>query len=269
MKPHSPARRRALAVSLALAALAGCGHGGDSGNGVPPGVSGDGNATGLWQGTVTTADGLNRGFSVIVAPSGEFTGVIASSGTNGRFLLGTVATTLSAFSASGTVFAQAGEALLPDGQLSDALTVSGGTVVTRISLTGDYSGGGESASFSLTYDGGATARGASLTAVAGVYSAYPPTPGGVPSATLAISGDAVTFATDGGCNGAGTIAVIDPTLNIYSWSMLIGPCPGAAAFTVSGLATLTDSPRGGNANLIALYGATAEHDQSFVFRAAK
>ena len=170
--------------------------------------------------------------------------------------------------ATGTVFMQAGQALLPNGQVSDPLTVTSGSVVERVSLNGSYSGGGESASFALTYDGN-TFRGASLTAIGGNYQAYPPAPGGIVTATLTVNGQALTFATDGGCNGSGTISVIDSALNMYSWSMLIGACGGVPEQTVSGLATLTDNPRGGDANLLSLYGATATHDGSFVFRGFK
>ncbi len=263
--------RRALYVGLASAALGACGGGGGGGSIPPPGASsGDANPTGLWQGPLTsTGDTTQRVFSVILAPDGRFAGVIASSGTNGRFVLGTADTTLNVLSASGTVFAQAGEGLLPNGLASDPLTVSGATVVEHVSLKGSYTGGGESAFFELAYEGG-TSRGASLAAIAGIYSIYPPVSGTV-AATLVINNDgALTFATDFGCNGAGTIKVIDPTLDMYSWSMLLGACGGVAEHMLSGLASLSDNPRaGGSGNLIALYGATDTRELPFVFRGSK
>jgi len=260
--------RRHFCLGLALAALGGCGGsgGGGGGPGSQPNASGDADPTGLWQGTFTAEDGKWRAFGAIVAPDGQFVGVVASSGTNGRFVIGTGDTTLNMFSATGTVFAQAGDALLPNGQASDDLTVSSGNIVAGRSLIGSYAGGGESATFDLAYDG-STARGASLAAIAGVYSVYPPPL--VNTATLVIDGSTLTFATDGGCNGSGTIAVIDPTMNMYAWSMLIGACGGAPEDALSGLATLNDNPRGGSRNLIALYGATLERDRSFVFRGFK
>jgi hypothetical protein len=205
---------------------------------------------------------------MIVAPDGRFAGIIESTGSNGRLVLGTGDTILDMFSATGTVFAQAGEALLPNGQASDPLTVSSGTVVEHVSLTGTFSGGGESASFALTYEG-ATSRGASLPAIAGVYGGYPLLPGGVVTSTLVVNGNSITFANDGGCNGAGTVEVIDSRLNMYSWSMLLGACSGVAEHTVSGLATLSDDPRGGTGNLIGLFGATAADELPFVFRGFK
>jgi hypothetical protein len=266
MKATIEASRLLLPLAVALAALQGCGgHGGNSGP--PPNPSGDANPAGLWTGSFTAADGAARGFDVIVAPDGRFVGIVASSGLNGRFLIGNGDTTLSMFTATGTVFAQAGEALLPNGQQSAALTVSDGSVVAGQSLKGSYSGAGESASFALGYNG-LTSRGASLDAISGVYDVYPPPP--INDTTLVISGSTLTFANDGGCNGAGTIRVIDPTMNIYAWSMLLSACSGADEDMFSGLATLADNPRkGGTRNLIALYGATDNYDRSFVFRGSK
>ena len=259
------ASRLLLPLTLALAALAGCGgHGGGSDSQL---TTGDASPAGLWQGSFTPADGTARGMDLIVAPDGLFVGVVASSGLNGRFVIGNGDTTLNTFTGSGTVFAQAGEALLPNGQQSGALSVADGSVVAGQSLKGIYSGAGESASFALGYNG-LTSRGASLDAVSGVYDVYPPPP--VIDTTLVISGSTLTFATDGGCNGAGTISVIDPAMNMYAWSMLLSACSGEDGDMFTGLATLADNPRqGGTRNLIALYGATENHDRSFVFRGSK
>jgi hypothetical protein len=260
-----------LLASLSLAILAGCGGSGGSNAGGPatPVSGGDANPTGLWQGTFTPTDGKSRAFNAVVAPDGQFAGVVASSGGNGRFLFGTSDTTSSEFNATGTVFVRPGEALLPNGQTSDPITVVDGKVVERVSLTGAYSGGGEAASFVLTYDGN-TARGASLAAVAGVYGTYPPPPPGTAfDAVLTANGDQLTLATSAGCNGAGTIAVFDATLNIYRWSLRIAPCNGAPEISVAGLATLTDDPRGGIGNLLSLYGATTSRDQSLIISFSK
>jgi len=259
---------RLLGVGVALAALQGCdgGHGGGDSQAQQPLVYGDADPAGLWQGTFKSDDGTSRAFNVIAAPDGRLVGVIASSGTNGRFIVATHDTTLNMFSAKGTVFAQAGEALLPNGQASDDLTVSSGNVVEHASLSGTYSGGGESASFSLGYDGN-TSRGASLQAISGVYLVYPPPL--LNTATLAVSGNSLTFATDSGCNAAGTIEVFDPGMNIYSWSMLISACSGVEGGMLSGLATVVDNPRVRGSTLISLYGATTTSDRSFVFRGYK
>jgi hypothetical protein len=262
--------QRLLCLGLAVGALSACGGGGGGGGGdnPPPSLSGDASATGLWQGQFVSSDGTMRGFGMLVAPDGRFAGTIDSTGSNGRLVLGTGGTMLNMFSATGTVFAQAGEALLPNGRASDALTVSSGTVVSRASLSGTLSGGGESGSFALTYEG-ATSRGASLTAIAGVYGGYPLLPGGLVTSSLVVNGNVVTFANDGGCNGAGTIEVIDVKLNMYSWSMLLGACSGVPDHTVSGLATLSDDSRGAAGKRIGLYGATAVNALPFVFSGFK
>jgi hypothetical protein len=257
--------RRLLCLGVALGALSACGGGGGGGDNAQPSLSGDASATGRWQGSFKSSDGTTRGFSMLVAPDGRFAGTVDSTGLNGRLVLGMGNTILNTFSATGTVFAQAGEGLLPNGQASDPLTVSNGTFVARASLSGTFSGGGESASFALTYEA-ATSRSASLPAIAGVYGGYPLLPGGLVSSSLVVNGNVVTFANDGGCNGAGTIEVIDAKLNMYSWSMLLGACNGVADHTVSGLATLYDDPRGANGKRIELYGATAAHELPFVFR---
>jgi hypothetical protein len=267
MKATIEVSRLLLPLAVLLVALQGCGGGGGDSSGPTASPTGDANPAGLWAGGFTAADGVTRSFDVILAPDGRFAGVVASTGLNGRFLIGDGDTTLNAFTATGTVFAQAGEALLPNGQQSAALTMSNGSIVAGQSLKGSYSGAGESALFALGYNG-LTSRGASLEAISGVYDVYPPPP--VIDTTLTISGGTLTFANDGGCNGAGTIQVIEPRMNIYSWSMLISACSGAEEDIFSGLATLADNPRrGGTGNLIVLYGATENRDRSFVFRGAK
>ena len=260
--------QRLLCLGTAVGALTACGGGGGGGSSPPPSPSGDANATGLWEGKFNSSDGTTRGFGMLVAPDGRFAGTVDSTGSNGRLVLGTGNTMLNTFSATGTVFAEAGEALLPNGQASDPLTVSSGTIVARVSLAGTFSGGGESASFELTYLS-TTSRGASLQAIAGVYSGYPLLPGNVTTSSLVVNGNAVTFANDGGCNGAGTIEAIDASLNMYSWSMLIGACGGVPDHTVSGLATLFDDQRGATGKRIEIYGATAANELPFVFRGFK
>jgi hypothetical protein len=258
--------RRLLCLGVALGALSGCGGGG-GGNPVPN-PSLDANAAGLWEGSFASNDGTTRGFGMVIAPDGRFAGTIDSTGSNGRLVLGTGNSMLNTFSATGTVFAQAGEALLPNGQASDPLTVSSGTFVARVSLSGTFSGGGESGSFALTYQG-TTSRGASLQAISGVYSGYPLLPGNISTSSAVVNGNVLTWANDSGCNGAGTIEVIDASLNMYSWSMSIAACSGVPNHTVSGLATLSDDQRGATGKRIELYGATAANELPFVFSGFK
>lgn len=268
MRTAPTAWRRVLCLGSIVGAVSACGGGGGDGGNSPLSSSPDANAAGLWEGNFTSSDGTTRGFGMVIAPDGRFAGTIDSTGSNGRLVLGTGSTMLNAFSASGTVFAQAGEALLPNGKASDPLTVSGGSVVAHVSLSGTFSGGGESGPFALTYQG-TTSRGASLQAVAGVYADYPLLPGNVSTSSAVVNGNVVTWANDAGCNGAGTIEVIDASLNMYSWSMLIAACGGVTDHTVSGLATLSDDQRGATGKRIELYGATATNELPFVFSGFK
>jgi hypothetical protein len=254
--------RRWICLLAAAAALTGCGGGGDPSNRTPSNVAGAASATGLWQGTFSPSDGTARGFSLLIAPDGRFAGVVDSTSLNGRLLLGTATTVLSSVSGSGKVFAQAGEKLLPNGESSDLLTLSNGALVARVSLSGTLSGGGESATFALTYE---DTRDASLQSIAGVYGGYPIDNRRVPSSTLTVNGNALTWANDSGCNGAGNIEVIDPGLNMYSWSMLLAGCSGAPDHTILGLGTLGSDPLSASGLQLRLYGATATNELPFVF----
>jgi hypothetical protein len=251
--------RRLVCLAVAGAALSACGGGGN--DGPQAAATTFTNATGLWQGTFASSDGTTRGFRMLIAPDGRFAGAVDSTGLNGRLVLGTGITIQSVFTASGTVFSQAGEGLLPNGQSSDALTVSDSAVVAGVSLKGSLSGGGESASFTLNYEG---TRGGSLQSIAGIYAGYPLQAGRIASSTLTVNGNALTWANDNGCNAAGAIEVIDSALNIYSWSMLLGACGGVPDHTIAGLGTVATDPLG--ANLLLLYGATAANDLPFTFR---
>jgi hypothetical protein len=215
-----------------------------------------------------SSDGTTRSFGILITPDGRFAGTIGSTGSNGRVLLGTGSTMLTGFSGTGTVYARAGEALLPNGAGSDPLTLSSGTGVARVSLSGTFSGGGESGPFALQYLD-TTFRGASLLTVAGVYSGYPLLPGNISTSSLVVNGNVVTWANDAGCNGAGTIEVIDARLNMYSWSMLIAACGGVTDHTVTGLGTLADDRRGATGQRIELYGATATNELPFTFAGFK
>jgi hypothetical protein len=260
--------RRWLLLGALAGALCACGGGGGGGGNPPASTSADANAAGLWEGDFMSSDGTKRGFGMLIAPDGRFAGTIGSTGSNGRLLLGMGSTVLSVFSATGTVFARAGEALLPNGENSDPLMLSTGMVVPRVELSGTLSGGGESGSFALFYLG-TTLRGASLPAIAGVYSGYPLLPGNISTSSLVVNDNVVTWANDAGCNGAGTIEVIDATLNMYSWSMLIAACGGVLDHTVMGLGTLSDDGRGSTGKRLELYGATAASELPFTFSGFK
>lgn len=255
--------RRGLCVALLTAAitltLTACGGGGDDDDEVE--APEDEDASGLWQGTFSRG-GVSAPMGVIAAPSGLFVAMVG--GASSRLIIGTGAVTLDTFNATGTVLARGGT--LPNGSASAPMTIAAGRVTERASLTGNYSGGGETATISLSFDPKAL-RGASLATVAGTYSASPPPADPNLNATLTIqSNGAATFATGAGCNGTGNFAVIDPALNMYSWTLTIGACGAAPEVAFSGLAALNDNAAtGGTNNLISLLGTTAARTASFAF----
>lgn len=266
LDPRQALWRTAL-LSLLVVTLAACGGGG--GDDDDEEEIEDEDATGLWSGTFTQA-GVARSFIVMAAPSGQFVGVVSGNANAGpRLMVGTGSTLQNIINANGTVFAQFG-AFLPNGQPNASFAIAAGRITERVSITGNYSGGGETATVSLSYDT-KSARGGSLAAVAGIYSQYPvPTTPGAVNATLTInSAGATTFATSTGCNGTGTFSVIDPALNMYSWTLSVAACQTDAAYSASGLASLTDSPLGGTNNLLQMAGARSAFDRGFAWAGTK
>ena len=266
MRAMLEASRLLLPLTLALAALEGCGgHGGGSDSPVSP--NGDANPAGLWAGGFTAADGVTRSFDVIVAPDGQFVGVVASSGLNGRFL-----NRQRRYDARQVHRDRNLVRASRRGAAAERPTERRFDRLGRQRRRGPVAEGQLFRSGRVRVVRARIQRSDLARRVAGsdfgVDDVYPPPP--VIDTTLVISGSTLTFANDGGCNGAGTIQVIDSAMNIYAWSMLLSACSGAEEDVFSGLATLADNPRrGGTQNLIALYGATENYDRSFVFRGSK
>jgi hypothetical protein len=259
--------QRALFLALLTATtLAACGGGGDDDEDDEDVIE-DEDATGLWQGNFTQA-GVSRPLNVMAAPSGQFFGIVSATPAGpGRFMVGTGDVTQNILNATGTVFAPAGVSL-PNGQSIAALTIAAGRVTTGVTLSGNYSAGGETATLSLNFDA-KTNRSASLATISGIYSLTPTPTDPNANAVLTINNSIATFATGSGCNGDGSVGVINGSLNIYTWTLTIAACNGQPATTFNGLATLGD-PVGGSANtLIVMLGTTAARDRPFVFAGTK
>jgi hypothetical protein len=244
--------RRALLLAASLALLAACSGGGDDDEDEPEPPE-DADATGVWSGTYAGTPGR---MNVIVAPDGSFAGIINPlnpPGSNARLIVGTGTTTQNAINATGTAYALQGVAF-PNGSFVVPLTVSAGSVTERTSLTGNFSAGGETATFSLSFLPAST-RTPSFATLAGVYSLYPPPPNGTLQATMTVRTDgSVTFNHSNGCVGSGTFTIIDPAWNIYRWSLAITSCASPVAdHSASGLAALVDAA-GGTSNLLTMTG---------------
>jgi hypothetical protein len=256
-----------LVLSVAALSLAACSSGGDDDDDDEFDPPDDADASGLWFGTVAQVGGPLP-FAVIAAPNGEFVGLVLGPPTLARLMIGTGETTQNKLNATGTLLPPPGE-MLPNAQPSAALTISAATVVDGASIAGNYLGGGENVPFNLTFDA-KTRRGALLSRLAGTYSLFPaPTAPGATNITLSVnSTGSSTFATSTGCNGTGNFAVIDPALNMYSWTLTIAACGAQPEFSGSGLATL-DDVTGGTNNALRMFGANNARTRGFSFNGNK
>lgn len=242
--------RRALFLAASLCFLAACSGGGDDDDDDEPEPPEEEDATGVWIGTY---GGTPNRMNVIAAPDGSFVGLIAPTnppGNNGRIIVGTGTVTAPDI-INGTGMAYAVGAAFPNGSSAAPLTISAGRVTERVSLTGNLLAGGETATFSLSFASPST-RAPSFATLAGVYVGP-----GAAQATVTIRTDgSATFNHSNGCVGNGTFTIVDPSWNIYRWSLSIANCsaPVVPDHTASGLATLLDNPAGGTANLLVMAG---------------
>lgn len=206
-------------------------------------------AAGVWQGTFQLRGYPFRGFNLLVTPDGQFAGLVnASSATSAdsRIMVGTGETlSTGTIVVNGSYHPLQGQTL-PGGSGASAITAFSGHVVEGQTITGSMSAAGETADFELSFHS-STTRSASLAKVQGVYS----TPSS--SATMAINATGqVVFNSVTGCIGNGTIAFVQSTLNVYTWSLNVSNCESAG--NIQGLATLADF-NGIQENRIVMVGA--------------
>ena len=243
MQSESTRRRRLLgvvSVSIVLAACGGGGgdDGGDGGSGID-----DEDATGIWAGTLKPDGEAQVPAFVVAVPDGSF----ALMAPGQAFLYGTGSTDGDSFTADATGYAFTG-ATFANGSTSGSFTLTG-TVFEEDSLTGSYSGAGESGTIAMDFDATRTNRAASLSLVAGSYSATV----GTASTSLSVNNGALTFnATTGtNCVGNGTIRLADTSSrNLYQWTMTLTGCPSNGQF--EGVAFLADVGGGSNNQLLML-----------------
>jgi len=209
--------------------LGGCGGGGGSASAPTSGQAIDG----IWSGTITSnVLGITVGEIGIVSPNNELH-FLSSQGVQ---ITGFGTVSGNNFSATATAFAPAG-LVFPDGS-TVAPSVINGTAVAGSSLNGTFSGGGDSGTFSLTFDP-VYNRGASLSVIAGTWS------GGISNgAFLTITIDQlgnIGGSDTSGCVFNGIVSIIDPQKNVYKSSVTVTGCAGSIG-TVTGLGALSDNP---------------------------
>jgi hypothetical protein len=247
--------RRAMFLAACCSLLASCGGGGGDDDDEPEPPEEE-EAAGLWRGTY---GGTPNRMQAMVAPDGSFVAIIlpsSPSANDARLLSGTgTVTAPDIINGTGTAYALLPNATLPNGSTSAPLTIAAGRVTEGVSLTGNFSAGGEVTTFSLSFLPQST-RTPSFATLAGVYNLFPaPTNGTQATMTVRTDGTA-TFNHSNGCIGNGTFTILDPALNMYRWSLSIANCttPAVADHTAAGLAALHDSPAGGTANLLVMNG---------------
>ncbi len=244
--------RRAMFLAACLSLLASCGGGGGDDDDEPEPPEEE-DATGLWRGSY---GGTPNRMQAMVAPDGSFVAIIlpsTPSATDARLLSGTgTVTAPDTINGTGTAYTLAPNATLPNGANSAPLTIAAGRVTERVSLTGNFSAGGEVTTFALSYLPQST-RTPSFATLAGTYSLFPAPTNGTQATMLVRTDGSVTFNQPKGCVGNGTFTGLDSALNMYRWSLSIANCSAAADHAASGLAALLDAP-GGTANLLVMNG---------------
>jgi hypothetical protein len=148
---------------------------------------------------------------VLILASGEMRYVAA----NGIQAVGTLSAVKTAVSASGTLYAATGYTF-PSGSSTSSFTFSGtgGTSDLGPTITGTYSGGGDSGTFQFSYDNSATySTPVVLANVAGAYTSVITSTGTTITGRLASDGSLT--GTDAYGSLTGQLTVVDATKNAF------------------------------------------------------
>ena len=195
-------------------------------------------SAGIWTGTLNSAAYGTLDISGVIGNNGQaffsaaqgpiYSGQVTVSGSD-------VAGSLMAYAAAGTSF--------PDGEFIVPASVSG-TVKSQASLSGSYRGGGDSGTFNLTYGSNSADPAGSISWVSGSWAGIPQAygPGSGRGTALSISSNGHIGGTDltTGCQLAGQITAISPSLNAYSVTLSISSClAGGSDQSYTGLGYLS------------------------------
>jgi hypothetical protein len=206
-------RNLRLLPLLVLAGVAGgCGGGDDDEEG---GFGGGADASGIWFGTVDVDAGPQNVAAVLIVRSNGTVYMDTGIG----LLVGSGQTSGNAFTAGtdGYSYAQA----FPDG----ADFSLNGTVAAQDSLTGAFSGAGQSGTFEFDFNTTLSVLAAALPTIAGTYSADLAIRDDVTPVSVTIEPDGDLSGSDGaGCTLTGQVSVLESTRNIYSWNATLAGC---------------------------------------------
>ena len=176
---------------------------------------------------------------------------------NGTQIFGTVSTAGSVLSGDLTGVTALGF-VWPDATAVATITVEG-LVEERMSLSGDYSGGGDMGSFSLEFDP-IYDRDSSLANVEGTWVQLD----GLLNifATFVIDADGTVNGTDiTGCVYSGAVSIIDSEFNVYDVAVDVANCTGVDAIfngSYNGVGVLSDDVPGSEASDVFTVGVNSE-----------
>jgi hypothetical protein len=114
-----------------------------------------------------------------------------------------------------------------NGSTSATFSFTGNVSAGGGTLTGAYSGGNESGTYTFQWDNAVSSRAASLAAIAGTYH-FPATGPEIYNVIISPAGDYSSFYANTGCVLTGQIRVLDANWNHYSWQAAPEgmSCPG-------------------------------------------
>ncbi len=241
-----------VAAALFVLGMSGCsgGGGGDDDEDDGPELP-EPSAAGIWSGTYRV-DGQAESQSIrgLVTEEGDF--MVQSSGPSARLFFAVGGDQNgNTFSANALAYSLTGPGKTP--------STLQGTLVERASLNGSYSLGGESATFTLSYQT-AYERPASFATLAGVYSST--------STSVAVDANgSFVLNMSNGCMMNGSFQVPTPSRNYYRWSGTLSDCDDRNG-PATGIAHLEDAAPGTN-NRLRMFGQSNAQTFALVFGLVK
>jgi hypothetical protein len=216
---------RLLPVLVLAGVAGGCGGGGDDDEG-GGGFGGGADASGIWLGNIDVDGGPQNVNAVLIVRSNGTVYMDTDIG----LLVGTGQTSGNAFTAGTDGYSY--NLGFPDGA-DFSLT---GTVATGDSLTGAFSGAGQSGTFDFDFNTALSALPAALPTVAGTYSAELAIRDDVTPVSVTIESDGDMTGSGGGCSLTGKVNVLDSTRNVYSWNATLTGCEANGSASGIGIA---------------------------------
>jgi hypothetical protein len=214
---------RLLPLLLLAGVAGGCGGGGDDED---AGFGGGADASGIWLGNVDVDSGPQNVPAMLIVRSNGTVYMDTDIG----LLVGTAQTSGNAFSAGTDGYSYNGG--FPDG----ADFSLNGTVAAGNSLTGAFSGSGQSGTFEFSFNTALSALTAALPTVAGTYTAELTIRDDVRPVSVTIASNGDLTGSGGGCTLTGKVSVLDSARNVYSWNATLAGCDANGSASGIGIA---------------------------------